>query len=293
MCVFSNLRCFVCIINVMIDFHVHVFDPFFINNRESITDSFFESMYSDPKAKMATADDLIANMDEYGIEKAVVCNMTWRNDDYCNRNNYYIINSAKKYPDRIIPFIALPYEFTQLDVQSSAVCFNLGVMGIGEQRLPLHYLASDNSPVDYLASVLKDANRILLLHVSEPVGHQYPGKEKITPEALYGFLTRSVDTTKVLAHFGGGFGFYALMKEVKQVLSNCYFDTAATPYLYEPDIYNVMDKLVTSDRILFGTDFPLMTPKKVLDHIGKGSVSDEDYKKITHQNAEKLLERIG
>jgi predicted TIM-barrel fold metal-dependent hydrolase len=60
------------------------------------------------------------------------------------------------------------------------------------------------------------------------------------------------------AHWGGGLPFYALMPEVRQALTDAYFDTAATPFLYEPAVYRRGVDLVGAEHILFGSDFPLI-----------------------------------
>ena len=51
---------------MIIDFHTHVFSPAVKKNRNKYIDSdpCFAILYSDPKAKLATAEELIASMDE-------------------------------------------------------------------------------------------------------------------------------------------------------------------------------------------------------------------------------------
>ena len=49
-----------------------------------------------------------------------------------------------------------------------------------------------------------------------------------------------------------------MKKEVKGVLQNVWFDTAASPFLYQPEMYRVAGEAVGFDKILFGSDFPLL-----------------------------------
>ena len=271
----------------MIDAHVHIFADELIQNRGSVDDAQFAAMYGDPKAKMANAEDLIRYMDENGIERAVVCNMTWIKRKYTDINNEYIMEECAKYPKRLHPMVSLPIDFNEKDVWKIIPYLSAGA-GIGEQRLTKIFLIDPDSPLTFLHDTIKENNAVMLIHTSEPVGHLYPGKEKMTPDVLEPFIKRS-SIPLVLAHFGGGIGFYALMKEVKEYLCNCYFDTAATPYLYSPAIYPLMISLVGPEKILLGTDYPLMGIKKVMKQIDEADLRKTDIAAITHKNALSLF----
>ena len=271
----------------MIDAHVHIFADEIINDRASVDDPQFRIMYGDPKAKMANAEDLLHYMDEFGIERAVVCNMTWVKRKYADINNNYIMDVCARDPKRLFPMVSLPLNFTEKDVWKIIPYLTAGA-GIGEQRLTKKSLIDPDSPLSVLHDTVKENDAIMLLHTSEPVGHLYPGKEKMTPDVLEPFIKRS-SIPLVLAHFGGGIGFYALMKEVREDLANCYFDTAATPYLYSKEIYPLMISLVGPDKILLGTDYPLMGIKKVMKQIDEADIKKADIAKITHKNAASLF----
>ena len=275
----------------MIDSHVHIFAGSLIENRAEITDPQFRIMYGDPKARMASAEDLIAYMDENEIDRAVVCNMTWTDKKYTDINNDYILETCTRYADRLFPMLTLPYEFTEEDVEKISRSISKAV-GIGEQRLPKKYLINEDTPLSLLTEKISEKQSILLLHTSEPVGHLYPGKEKMTPEILEPFLKRT-DIDIVLAHFGGGIGFYALMKEVREYLSHCFFDTAATPYLYSSEIYDVMKKLVGPEKIMVGTDFPLMKIGRVMKQISETSLTESEIRLMIDENALKLFWQRG
>ena len=96
----------------------------------------------------------------------------------------------------------------------------------------------------------------MVVHVSEPAGHQYPGKGHTTPDRAYRFIENFPGNVIVCAHWGGGLPFYGLMPEVGKAFQNVYFDTAASPFLYRPEIFSAVVGLVGSEQILFGTDYP-------------------------------------
>jgi hypothetical protein len=79
------------------------------------------------------------------------------------------------------------------------------------------------------------------------------------------------------------------MPEVGKSLSNVYFDTAATPFLYKPQIFKQVADIVGIDKILFGSDYPLLSPKRIIDQLESVGLSPEDRAKILGGNAQKLL----
>jgi hypothetical protein len=79
------------------------------------------------------------------------------------------------------------------------------------------------------------------------------------------------------------------MPEVGKALSNVYFDTAATPFLYKPQIFKQVADIIGSDRILFGSDYPLLSPKRIIDQIESSGLSQKDKAKILGGNAKRLL----
>ena len=132
-------------------------------------------------------------------------------------------------------------------------------------------------------------NLILLTHASEPVGHQYVGKGKATPDLTYSLVTAFPNLKLVCAHWGGGLPFYALMPEVKDALKNVWFDTAASPFLYKRQIYGQVAGLVGEDRILFGSDYPLIPQRRYLKEIGELDLPAQTKEKILWRNAADVL----
>jgi predicted TIM-barrel fold metal-dependent hydrolase len=79
------------------------------------------------------------------------------------------------------------------------------------------------------------------------------------------------------------------MPEVAKILANVFFDTAATVFLYKPEIFQQMSSIIGSDKILFGTDYPLMHQNRVLAQVQSARLSAKDKAKILGGNAQKML----
>ena len=129
----------------------------------------------------------------------------------------------------------------------------------------------------------------VLTHASEPVGHSYPGKGTVTPDKLLRFIEAFPGQTVIAAHWGGGLPFYALMPEVKAALADAYFDTAASPFLYTPDIFPNVARVLGAERVLFGTDFPLITHPRLLAQLRESGLSDSEQAMIAGGNAARLF----
>jgi hypothetical protein len=79
------------------------------------------------------------------------------------------------------------------------------------------------------------------------------------------------------------------MPEVAEALNNVFFDTAATVFLYKPEIFEQVSHIIGSDKILFGTDYPLMHQNRVIDQIQSSQLPEKDRSRILGANAKKLL----
>ena len=277
---------------MIIDFHTHIFSPDIQNKRDRYIeeDPCFRLLYSNPKAKLVTADDIIASMDEQHIDISIILNIGWTKHELCVLSNDYILESAAQHPKRLIGFCAVQPLAGDCALREIERCAASGARGIGEIRPDIQgYSLSDSSLMKPVVDMLIEKRMIMLTHASEPVGHDYAGKGSITPDAIYPFIIEHPGLSIVCAHWGGGLPFYALMPEVFAAFTNTYFDTAASPFLYKPSIFKHMADIIGSDHILFGTDFPLMPQRRVINQINASGLSEKETGEICELNAKKLL----
>jgi predicted TIM-barrel fold metal-dependent hydrolase len=279
------------ILSVIVDFHTHVVPPGIKKRREKyLGDACFSLLYAEPQAKLITAEELITAMDEYEIDKSVILNLGWVSHELCVETNDYILEAIVRYPKRLIGFCAIQPSAGDKALKELERCARNGAKGIGEMRPDVQgFDFRDDKTMKPITKAALEHDLILLTHASEPVGHQYCGKGNITPEVIYPFILSSPDLKLVCAHWGGGLPFYALMPEVDRMLSNVYFDTAATPFLYKPQIFKQVVDIIGSDRILFGSDYPLLSPRRIIDQIESAGLSQKDKAKILGGNAKRLL----
>lgn len=277
---------------MIIDFHTHILPPEVKKNRSKFADSdpTFAILYSKKEAKIASAEDLIAAMDRDGVDISVVLNIGWMTHELCVMTNDYILESIARYPGRLIGFCSVQPQAYDAALKEIERCACAGARGIGELRPDTQLFdLSDQDLMAPFVDTLQRNNMTLLLHTSEPVGHQYPGKGSVTPDTIYPFISHFPELNLVCAHWGGGLPFYALMPEVKIAMENVYFDTAASPYLYNPMIYLHAAGLIGADRILFGTDYPLLSQSRLINEIRSIDLPEDDRNLILSGNANRLL----
>jgi len=277
---------------VILDFHTHVFPPFFRDDRAALIphEPAFEALYKSPEARLSGVTELIRNMDEEGVERSVIFGFPWETSEHYRRHNDYIIEAVQKHPKRLTGFCS----FSPLSVQGLKEverCLGSGLSGVGELAVYGSGLSSGvGEALGEVATLCARLDVPLLLHTNEPVGHQYPGKTPMTLNQIYTFLRANPSCRIILGHWGGGILFFGLMKkEVGEVFQNVWFDTAASPFLYRPEIYRIAGEIIGFEKIIFGSDYPLLKPRRYFKEIESAGLSPEVTRGIKGLNAARLL----
>jgi predicted TIM-barrel fold metal-dependent hydrolase len=277
---------------MIIDCHCHVFPPQVKKNRRRYieSDPCFALLYSNSKAKLATTEELINSMDKAGIDVSVIANIGWTTHELCVETNDYILESITRYPDRLIGFCSVQPLSCDAALCEIERCAKAGIRGVGELRPDIQMFdLMDEQVARPLVGMMVKHKLTFLSHSSEPVGHQYPGKGIVTPEMLYPFIKSYPELKIICAHWGGGLPFYSLMPEVKKSFKNVFFDSAASPLLYEPEIYRHLTQIAGADKILFGSDYPLIEQKRALQEVTSLGLPKEAEVLITGGNASQLF----
>jgi predicted TIM-barrel fold metal-dependent hydrolase len=253
---------------LIIDFHTHLLPPSFDKRREEIAakDRTFAALFADPKAKMATKDDLLSAMTEDGVDMAVALGYGWTDQDVARESNDYLLDAAAASNGRIIAFCSIDPSWGDAAFSEVERCIAAGARGIGELHPSTQNtnLATDRGLAGIM-NLAAEAGLPVVVHGSEPLGHEYPGKGDTHPSQLLAMAARFPDLKIIAAHWGGGLPFYAHMPEVREALANVYFDSAATPFLYDQGVFSTVASAIGADHMLFGSDFPLLRPKRVAE----------------------------
>jgi predicted TIM-barrel fold metal-dependent hydrolase len=277
---------------MIIDVHTHIFPAIFRDKRELFCgqEKAFEMLYSHKSSKIEGVEKLIEDMAADGVDLAVVFGFPWKNADNFRRHNDYIIESISSFPERLIGLSCFD-PLSPYGAKEAERCFKQGLKGVGELAVYDTPLTDDIiSRLSDVMAVCREYDAPLLMHTNEPVGHHYPGKQEITLKQIENLIKRYPDNKIILAHWGGGIFFYVLLKkELKEALKNVWFDTAASPFLYDPAIYKTAGSIVGYEKILFGSDYPLIKPGRYFKEIDTAGVGPENIAKIKGNNASRLF----
>jgi predicted TIM-barrel fold metal-dependent hydrolase len=271
----------------LVDAHVHVFPPEVVGNRETFLgrDGRFDALYGSPKARMATADEVVRHMDEVGVAVSVVFGFAFGDQGLCRLVNDYVMGVVKARPDRFVGLACVapgaPGAREELER-----CLDAGLRGCGELT------PDDAGPEEIrvlapLVGCLEERGLPLMVHASEPVGHHYPGKGKYTTTECVALAQAYPGLRLVFSHMGGGLFLYELMPEVRDILSNVYYDTAAVPYLYDPRVYQVAVSCTGVGKLIFGSDYPLLSPSRY--YKGLAGLAEDVRAQVNDSNARRLF----
>lgn len=229
---------------------------------------------------MAGAEEVLVHMAETGIAQSVLVGFPFADLGLCRLVNDYLIEVVQAHSDRLAGLACVPPGAPGAAAELER-CLDAGLCGCGEAAPETH-----DAGLVALAGLLGERGAPLLVHGSEPVGHQYPGKGRFTPALCLTLAEACPETTIVFAHLGGGLFLYELMPEVRRALANVFYDTAAVPYLYEERVYTIAAACAGAEKLLFGTDFPLLRADRYraglshLEPIARAAVEGENARKI-------------
>lgn len=262
---------------MIIDTHIHLTPPEIAAGRVSFLagEGAWTKLYHDPKAKMVSTGELLAMMDEEGVDKALVMGFPWSKEDTARRHNEWLLAEAAKHPGRLYPLAAFdllaPWAMAHAEEMLAA-----GMLGLGE--LALYDRGFGERELDILAALGRlcaARGAVLQMHVNEPIGHRYPGKAPLEISQIDALVRRCQGVKLILAHFGGGLPLLAaLKKEVGEFLENVRFDTAAMPFLYKAAAIPMALQVLEAKHFVLGTDFPLLKPSRYRKYLLEAGLAE-------------------
>ena len=173
-----------------------------------------------------------------------------------------------------------------------------GFRGVGELLPQAQGFSFEDEHWARLVALAVERGVPINLHVTSAVATG--ATNKVTPLADFVRLARRFpEATFILAHWGGGLPFFF---ECKPALSgwmrNVYFDTSASSLNFETTVFRRVVDLVGADRVMFGTDYPLLcyphesrTPDfaRALADVAGAGLTDAELAQILGGNLRRLL----
>jgi predicted TIM-barrel fold metal-dependent hydrolase len=254
-----------------IDAHVHYTPPSLAENLNRLAEAepYWGLLLAPASAGhtvqgWATPERMIEDMDRAGLDRVVLQGEYRLKHESCVARNNQSLEILRRWPDRVMAFACIQPRAGQAALDELKRCLDGGMRGVGELNPYAQGHAMDDVGFLRLVEACAQDDVLLNLHVSEAVGHYYPGKSATPLLDYYHLACQYPELRLILAHWGGGLMFYEIMPEVRRVLKNVWYDTAASPLLYPTAaVFNVALQCIDHRKILYGSDYPLLIcPRK-------------------------------
>jgi predicted TIM-barrel fold metal-dependent hydrolase len=251
---------------MLVDFHVHVTPPEIRAHWQKYAEKepYFALLAQNPRNSYASAEEVITALDDSQFDRAVIFGFAFKDQGLCRMVNDYVIEKARAFPERLTGFMAVSPCAAGMG-QEIDRCYRAGLRGVGEIYPDGQGLNIDDAhETRAFTGACIERNIPLIVHSNEPVGHFYAGKNTIGLQKIERFIENSQGLNIILAHWGGGLLFYESMPELRKKFRTVYYDTAATPFLYDAGIYQAALAIGLEEKIVFGSDFPLLPPSRYI-----------------------------
>jgi len=210
------------------------------------------------------------------------------------------------FPDRIVPIGSIDPDLPEdLLMKRLKELYKLGIKGI--KLLPTLQLfdPEDNDGFEIIMEFAEKNKLIMIIHTGcDPGPFEIPALSQwANPLKLERVLERYSPTT-ILAHIGSycayryGIWFNEALRILKK-FDNVYADTSAVNdfIFYEERIVKKIREEIGFERILFGSDYPVVlnsTIKEEIDLVLESPyINDYERHLILRENAEKILKEIS
>jgi len=261
----------------IVDAHVHLYPPEVNRDPAAWATTRSESHWAelctrrrkDGRAVQGfpSLDQLLRDMDASGVAKAVLLGWYWENHATCVMQNRFYAACVRAHPDRLAGFATVHPAAGDAALAEVRRAVDDGLIGLGELSPHSQHVAIDHPVWHRILALAGEMKLPVNLHVTDPASRAFLGRVDTPLVDFIRLAHEFPQTTFILAHWGGGL---AWVPEAA-ALSNVWFDTAASPLLYGPEVWTK----TANERVLFGSDYPLVLYPRTEAEPGVGGFQGE------------------
>ena len=258
----------------IIDSHTHIFPEKVVDKAMAA----LEAAYGARPLLRPTVDNLLAHMDQTGVDATVICPVA-TDPNQVRSINHWMASLAS---ERLIPLGALHPADSRWDEEIEFLVDH-GIQGV---KLQPHFQQFELLAPATLEKLEKLSERlVVVLHAGQeikPIEHVKP-----TPQRLLELHRRLPELRFIAAHLGG----YQMWDEVEEHLvgEDIYMDLS---FVFDKASDEQIARIIRNhgpERILFASDFPWQSPSEVLGGLERLDLSEEQRTMILRANAARLL----
>lgn len=246
----------------------------------------------------ADAPTLLADMESAGVEQAVMLGWYWENQETCEKQNRWYHDLAAAYPHQLFWFATICPNSGDRAVEEIHRAAEEGAKGIGELSPAGQNFSLRDRSFRKIAETAIKLNLPINFHVNEALGRDHPGRRFDQLSDFQWLAAEYPELKIILAHWGGMIPFFELNRKVRRDLQNVFYDTAASPLLYDSRVYRAVVDIVGPEKVLFGSDYPLLLyPRheripgfsRFAREIVESDLTAQELRQIFSENSRKLL----
>ena len=260
---------------MIIDSHVHIYPDKIAHKASDSIGSFYNlNMTMD-----GTIKNLLEVGDRAGVDKFLVHSVATTAKQVKSINTF-ISDSVKAHPKRFIGFGTLHPDCEDIeDIVDEIIA--LGLKGIKlHPDFQKFNIDCENALRIYKAA---EGRLPILFHTGD---WRTPYSK---PQRLLKISDMFPDLDIIAAHFGAWSEWGNGAKELSE--KRIYVDCSSSFYAMTPQRIMEMINIFGTDRVLFGSDYPMWDVGEELKIFNTLPLSDEDREKILHKNLEELLSK--
>ena len=255
------------------DSHAHIF-PVQIANKAS---GAIGNFYGIPMRSDGCADTLFRESRDAGIYKTLISSSATTAHQVRSINDFIAKTCAEN--SAFLGLGSLHCELCDVGAEISYI-HSLGLLGI-KIHPDFQEIAIDDERMFPMYEILEKEGFPILFHTGDS------RKNFSNPARLSSALSRFPKLVCIAAHFGA----YSEWENVGVYtkFENLYFDTSSSIGLMEDGLAEKLISKFGAEHFLFGTDFPMWSPKTELSKFMALKISDRERELILGKNFERLF----
>ena len=258
----------------IIDSHCHIYPDKIAQKASEATGHFYDI----PASLDGRLSTLLEHGEKAGIEHFVIQSVATTPKQVSSINNF-IAKSVDEGEGRFTGLGTLHPDSEDMEADVNEI-IALGLKGVKMhpdiQRIEL------DDPRMHKIYGLCEGRLPMLLHTGDN-RYDYSNPNRMIP-----ILEKYPNLTVIGAHFGG-WSIWEDATEKYAKYSNFLVDCSSSLYAISPEKAKELIMAYGTDRVLFGTDYPLWTPESEIERFMKVDLTDEQREDILYNNTAKLF----
>lgn len=278
-----------------IDFHTHAEEACGCHHDDGYDDlqASMASYFGAPWSHPPTIDQTAAHYREMNIAAVIFPVDAERETGYRRYNNYEVADAAAKHSDILIPFASIDPAKGKLGAREARdLVENHGTQGFKFHPTMQGFYPNDRNAYT-LYEAIAESGKPALFHTGQTgVGSGMPGGNGMrlkysNPMYIDDVAVDFPDMSIILAH--PSFPWQEEALSVATHKPNVYIDLSGWSPKYFPPILVRYANTMLKEKMLFGSDWPMIAPEKWLAAFEKAEFRDEVRPLILKDNAMRLL----